>query len=320
MANQDVVIPGNMLIVQRRSAPFNDTVTVSDQRVHNTPAPLPIQPSPAYAPGDPAGRVWSNKFMESLNHLRTGLYAPIPLPVLNPDGTVSIKQHRYQFGDEIELAYTRLLTADEWPGPRNDNSYSPYTTFRDTPRAVFSDPTLWTGLGLSGFLFHQAPDGAVQGIAGPWVPDDQMFLKDGAAKVWHGDFTDHDGVERRWGMTNDFDFHPTLPGVLYVCDILNGRIATAVHLGGPDMEIKTFASGLTRPTSCQVDRLDGSLWVTESSANRITRIVPNGLVEGSRSVVLTGLNDPFCIRQFSNGNFGVMENAGLQRLLEVSRG
>lgn len=301
------------------STPVSDTVTVASTRVHNAAQPLTVLPSPSYA-GSVAGRSWGNWFVECLTGPGQGLYTAVPTVFEDPQnpGLLSVSQVNLQNSNRSETATPRTVERNLWPGERGDNVITPYLTAVPTPRAVPTDPTLWTCVDLSGWMFHVTATGKVISAVGPSLPSTVLPALGGTRKTVSGTF-----VNGPFNGPNDLCFDPNIPTIIYVADTFNQRIAK-VHETAPGVVSVTtyYTGGLLDPYSVYAEA-DGTLIVADRGNNRVVAIPqvggPGGTA-GTLAVIASGLGAPMVVRPFSDGNICVAEHGGTSRLLEMNRG
>ena len=262
-----IVIPHRGSNQTSQTTPVGDTITVGDTRVRNASQALTVVDSPSYA-GSVAGRNWNNYFIEGLTGPCQGLYSGIPVVFQNPSTSALFVEYVYNHsGNTSEEATAGVVARNVFGGQRGDNFVSPYVTAVDTPRAVSTDPTLWTCIDLGGWGFHVTATGRVITMFGPALPDGVFPSLGGSRKTQNGTFPDGtlDGP-------NDICYDPGNPLIQYVADTFNDRIAK-VHETSPGVVNVTtyFSTGLSDPYSLYPEA-DGTLIVADRGNNRVIRI------------------------------------------------
>ena len=309
-----IVIPHRAGQQVSPSTAVGDTITVGDTRVRNAPQPLVVVASPSYA-GSVAGRSWQDKFIEGLTGPCQGLYTGMPFVFQNPDTDALFVQGVYNHsGNTSEEATAGVVARNVFGGQRGDNFVSPYVTAVDTPRAVATDPTLWTCIDLGGWGFHVTATGRVITMFGPALPDGVFPTLGGARKTVSGTFPDG-----ALNGPNDICYDPANPLIQYQADTFNDRITKTVETSpGVTTTTTYWTGGLSDPYSLYPEA-DGTLIVADRGNNRVIRIPRNGLVGGTPVNIATGLNLPMVVRKFSDGNICCLEHGGTRRLLEITR-
>ena len=309
-----IIIPHRGSNQTSQTTPVGDTITVGDTRVRNASQALVVVDSPSYA-GSVAGRDWNNFFIEGLTGPCQGLYSGIPVVFQNPTTNALFVEYVYNHsGNTSELATAGVLARNQFAGQRGDNFVSPYVTAVDTPRAVPSDPTLWTCIDLGGWGFHVTATGRVITMFGRALPDGVFPTLGGSRKTLNGTFPDGE-----LNGPNDICYDPANPLIQYVADTFNDRIMKVEETAPGVVNVSMYwTGGLLDPYSLYPEA-DGTLIVADRGNNRIIRIPRNGAVGGTPVNIATGLNLPMIVRAFSDGNICCAEHGGTRRLLEVTR-
>jgi hypothetical protein len=295
---------------ERPTNPVADTITVTEEatRKHNAAQPLTVVAAPSYG-GDVAGRTWGNWFVESLTGSPQGLYTGVPVlfeSAVSPG--VRFIEHVYlKNGDTSESAVAGVSARNEFAGHRGDNMVSPMCTLIPTPRANPADPTLWSGVSLSGWGFHATAAGRVISAYGPSLPDVLPTLG-GARKTVLGTYPDGP-----MNGPNDLCYDPAVPTIQYVADTFNHRIMKVQETSPGVVTVPQFYSGgLNKPYSLYAEA-DGGLIVADRENNRVVRIF------GGVVTVIGTCDQPMVVRPFSDGHICVAEHGGTRRLLEMNR-
>jgi hypothetical protein len=274
-----------------------DWVRYGGTRASPAVHPYPYQRVPsARTLSNPASLVDNNKmwFTEPLVHAILPLYEDAPSFYRTAAGHVITAGFLPESDNTSEKALEAVKRHDLYDGGRNDNTIDPYSTLVPDPAGPG-----WYGVDISGRVFRVEPAGRVTTVAG-WVSRKEVLPIDyrdlstpysvfsSTQKKLIGSFQNDVLLEK----PNDLAFDPFTPGILYIADTGNHRIAK-IDLRGTVAVITTFAgapgqkgysdgpAGAARfnePYSLVASPADGSLYVADMENNAIRKVSPQGVV------------------------------------------
>lgn len=284
----------------------------------------PVAPA-AHTLQNPNDGLDSNKwFLEPLTQTSVGLYEDLPALYRTKTGHLVIKNSPHQMGAEAASSEPGILARTQIDGPRNANEVTAYSTY--VPNPVGRG---WVGVDIAGRVFRINPDGSVETIAGrkanrdvvPYLPEDRRVTEaDRRALYISMVGTFEGGVE--FNVPHDLAYDPRNSNILYVADTENHRIAK-IDLSQNPPRISTYAgvpkssgnidgpaaSAKFHTPASIVVASDGTLYVADSENDSIRSISPDGSTVSTVIDNSTGLNDPFTIREDSEGNLIAAEKA-----------